>query len=163
MSTSRFAAPTWCNPLPGKFRLNFHDFWLGILCLDGDSLSFVTADDVKFSAPVRQLVFRWRPGTVVKIPRCDVIAGSTLYRFYFESPHDTAPEYDQTAAQRIGEKMSALGVLQHLGGVAGDAFLIVQLLGEVIAFPAAVAEHRTAVANFNMLRMQIEAIRQTPS
>jgi hypothetical protein len=156
MTAEPFAVPAWGNPLPGRFRLNTRDFWLGLLCLDGDTLSYLTADGAKFSAPVAQLTFSWRPGSTLKIPRCDVTARSTLYRLYFERPGDDAPEYDQTAAQRIGERMSSLGVLQNLGGV-GDAFLVVRLLGQMIAFPAAVAEHRTAKANFTALRELVEA------
>jgi hypothetical protein len=160
MTGQTFAVPAWCNPLPGKFRLNMKDFWVGLLCLDGSTLFYVTADEAKFSASVRQLQVRWRPGSTLKIPRCDVIAESTLYRLYFERPGYDAPEYDQSTAQRIGENMSDLGVLQHLGGVVGDAFLFVRLLGEVISFPAAVAEHRTAVANFTALRDRVEAVGQ---
>jgi hypothetical protein len=91
-------------------------------------LSYVTDEAVRFSVPLHQLDIRWRPGHWWRIPGCDVHVGSTLYRLYLESPHDTAPEYDERAAQQIGEKMSALGALQHLSGVVGDAFLFVRLL-----------------------------------
>jgi hypothetical protein len=157
MTTQPFAVPAWCNPLPGKFRLNAKDFWLGLLCLDGSTLSYVTADAAKFSAPLAQLEIRWRSGNMLRMPRCDIIAKSTLYRLYFERWAD-APEYDRTVAERIGENMATLGVLQNLGGVVGDAFLIVQFLGELISFPAAVVEHRTAVANFNGLRERVGAV-----
>jgi hypothetical protein len=42
-------------------------------------------------------------------------------------------------------------------GDVGDAFLIVRLLGQVISVPAAVAEHRTAMAQLHCAAELVEA------
>jgi hypothetical protein len=108
------ALPAWCDPKRCTGRLSWDDIWVGLFCVDDDTIAYGTADGVvielsRSSATVKRMRGGWALGS-----RFELHAPDGSYRFHLNRPHPSAPTPDPSLFNDVAGYLSDSGQLLSL-------------------------------------------------
>jgi len=159
--TEVLAVPAWCDPKRRMMRLSWHDIWVGLFCVDDDTVAYGTTDGVLIEVPRSRATVTWMRGGWAFGSRFELHPPDRSYRFYLNRPHQSAPTLDPSLVNDVAGYLSdggdllsladgTLGMLGSIGGFVGD-------LTSTVAFMSGI---RGGIRNAGALRERLVATPQ---
>jgi hypothetical protein len=125
--TEVLVIPTWCDPKRRTVRLSWDDIWVGLFCVDDDTIAYGNAQGIVIEVPRSGATVKWMRGGWALGSRFELQTPDGLYRFYLNRPHPSAPTPEPSLLNNVagflsggGQLLSLVdGTLGTFGSVAG--------------------------------------------